>query len=158
MPTRTAAESTASLIESLLSESSVGAAARLRELSDDPNKDVAKAARRALYKLKQAGIEPPPAQAVVSEAQPKTRPRYASRAWISGHTGLGTNLLIFLREEPYGGSPTVISILVDQKKGVAGLKGRKLPLKAIEENIKEVAERDNTVLAEAPVDYARHLL
>jgi hypothetical protein len=145
-------------VESLLSESTVSAAERLKELSDGPNKEIAKAARRALYKLKQAGIQPPPVQAILSAPQPTRKPQYATRAWISGHTGLGTYLLIFLRDDPYGGSPTVISILIDQGKGVVGLKGRKLPLRSIEENIKSVAERDNTVLADAPADFAKYLL
>ena len=82
----------------------------------------------------------------------------ASRAWITGFGGTGSRMLLFMREDPNGGSPFMMTFLVDNVSGVLDLGGRKLPRKQIDEKVRELAAKEGTVLAEAPIDYARWLL
>jgi hypothetical protein len=151
-----AAERQPDEIASLVAQSDEAAAVRLQEIAGGEDKALAKAARRGLYTLKQAGIEPPP----VSQPQRASPqgPVVASRAWVTNVDGAGTQMLVFQQDDPYGGSPYVITFLTSYFTGLKDLGGNKMPRREIEESFSELRKGDGKLLADTPVDYVRHLL
>src|SRR5687767_11694226 len=143
-------------IAALLERKDSAAAAELAESAESSDKPQAKAAKRALFLLSQSGITPPAPTPIAQRPTPAvTR---ADRALMSNDGGTGSRMLWFMREDPYGGSPTVITILVNDKDGVVDLAQRKTPRRELDERIRELKQRENTVISEVPVDYARFIL
>lgn len=144
-------------VAALLEQGSMEAAVRLREIAEGEDRAAGKAARRALYVLKQAGIEPPARGMAV--ASPLVAPvSLAQRALMTNVGGTGSRMLFFLRDDPYGGSPFVISFLVNDEQGVVDLFGRKMPRRELDEFLDHWRSKEGNVLADVPVDYARHAL
>ncbi len=144
-------------VAALLAQGDVAAAERLRELSNSPHRPVAKEARRALFRLKQAGVEPPAAQPA-APARIEPGAVTAHRAYMTNVGGNGRRLLLFVRNDPHGGSPFLITALVGDEEGLVDIAGGKKPRREVEERIEQLRRRENHVTAEVPVDYARHVL
>ena len=143
-------------IAALLERKDSSSAAELAEIAQTPDKAQAKAAKRALFLLSQSGIKPPEPKPETRDPKPETRT--ANRALMSNDGGTGSRMLWFMREDPYGGSPTVITILVNDKDGLIDLAQRKTPRRELDERIRDLKQRENTVITEVPVDYGRHVL
>ena len=144
-------------VAELLRQADSAAAAQLVHLSESADKSAAKAAKRALYLLRQRGIEPPVSELHTS-VSPATRTLLADRALMTNDGGTGSRMLWFVREDPYAGSPTLMTFLVNDESGVLDLAQRKTPRREMEERIETLKKRDNTAIAEVPLDYARHIL
>jgi len=144
-------------VAELLTQRSVEAAERLQEIAEGSDRTVAKAARRALYTLKLAGIEPPERE-VTATLSVIPAPTVAHRALMSNVGGTGSRMLLFLRDDPYGGSPLLLSFLVNDEQGLVDLAGRKMPRRELDEFLEEWRAREGSLLIEVPVDYARHAL
>ncbi len=143
-------------IASLLERKDSAAAAELAGIAQSSDRAQAKAAKRALFLLSQSGIQLPDPRPETRNPRPEMR--MADRALMSNDGGTGSRMLWFMREDAYGGSPTVITILVNDKEGVVDLAQKKTPRRELDERIKDLKQRENTVIAEVPVDYARHAL
>jgi hypothetical protein len=103
-------------------------------------KVVRTAARRALYRLRQAGIDPPPA------APPAVAPRIGlGEAWMSAVDGTGGRGLWLTLTGPYGERTLLAAVLSDE----SGL----LDFSAGAIAKKRVAERLRAVQAESPLPW-----
>jgi hypothetical protein len=145
-------------VAALKAQGDTEAAARLRDLAASEDRALAKAARRALYTLKQAGIEPPPTSAMPAPPPAAPRPNIARQAFATSVDGSGAQMLIFLQDDPYGGSPWMAQFVVHYGQGLKGVGGRKMPRREVEELLDQMREKEDDLVVEIPVDYARHLL
>jgi len=166
MPRKAAAKETIAVAEPeaplveiarLIGQKDAAAANRLSELSLHTDKAVAKEARRGMYVLKQAGIEAPatgpsPRKPVLSETQT------AKEALITNPDGNGNQMLMFVQEDSFGGSPWLITFLVSYAMGLRDLGASKLSRKDIAASIEEMRAKPGRVVVDAPVDYTRWLL
>src|SRR5437762_1757840 len=71
------------------------AAARLQDLGGSPDRAVSKAARKALYALKQAGIILPDAPHTPVASPPAGPAPIADRAFLTNPDGNGSQMLLF---------------------------------------------------------------
>lgn len=143
-------------IQKLLKQRSVEAASRLQEIAQGKDPALARAARRALLALKQGGIEPPVRQTTPALGAPRLSG--SVRARMSSVGEAGSRMLIFVREDLYGGSPTSVHFLINEERGVLDVFGAKMPLRELEEKISKLRDAEDSLLVEVPVDYARQLL
>jgi hypothetical protein len=155
-PSPSAANPLPEEIVSLVAQRDEAAAVRLQEIAVGEDKALAKAARRGLYTLKQAGIEPPAMAQTVTPVS--TRPEVASQAWVTNVDGAGTQMLVFTQDDPYGGSPYVITFLTSYFTGLKDLGGSKMPRREVEASFAELRKGEGKLLADVPVDYVRRLL
>jgi hypothetical protein len=144
-------------VERLTGERTKQSAARLAELAASPDKALSKAARRGLYILKQAGIEPPAVpSAVVASAAPV--PQLANQAYATNPDNSGNQMLLFVQEDPWGGSPWLLTFLTSYVTGLKDLGASKLSRREIAESLDDLRSRPGRIVVEVPVDYARWLL
>ncbi len=90
---------------------------------------VRRAAKRALYRLAQQGVTPPPRPAPkpVVERQPER----AVRAWISGIDGSGSRAAWILFEGGFGGT-ALCSLIVNDTVGIVDVAGGEITKKRLE--------------------------
>jgi hypothetical protein len=148
-------------IQRRLKEATPDAAAYLDELArSTTDKDIKKAARRALYLLGQKGV------AVVrerpAEPQPGTSPasREGLRAWASAYDGAGNRLFLLVLSGADGGSATVAQILANDELGIRDLTLERRRYREIPPLMERLADRidEGLAVAEIEPDYARTLL
>ena len=147
---------TAESVARLLEQGDSAAAAELALLADSADKALSKSARRALYTLSQRGIHPPVSPSAPAVSARKQLP--ASRALMSNDGGTGSRMLWFIREDAHGGSPTLMTFLVNDREGVKDLAQRKIPRRELDQRIADLKARENAVIADVSLDYARHVL
>jgi hypothetical protein len=102
----------------------------LTTLAEAPaERGVRRAAKRALYRLAQRGVTPPPRPA----AKPvvKRRAEGATRAWISGVDGSGSRATWILFDADFGGS-SLCSLIVNDTIGVVEVAGGEITRKRLE--------------------------
>lgn len=143
-------------IDMLLKEGTPEAAHQLRALEETtPHKETRKAARRALYRLSQAGVTPPPTSPAATEA-----PMQAVRAFASAYDGAGNRLLFLLLPDPDGGSPTMAQTLINDIEGIKDFQSARIPRRELQERLDRFdAQLDQGVaVAEVEGDYGRWLI
>jgi hypothetical protein len=146
-------------IVQLLARRDQDAATALQQMTLDEDRAIAKAARRALYLLKQEGIEPPPLPIQGAGLLAAARPVVTVRAFMTSLSGGGDYSLLFMREDSIAGSPMLISYHLSDRLGVQDLVGKKVPRDSAEEILSSWrSEERNWLFAEVPVDYARFLV
>lgn len=106
----------------------------IRRLADEaPGKGTRKAARRALYRLAQAGVAVPgtaPAAPVVRREH--ERP---ARAWLSGIDGVGSRAVWIVFEGGVGGGLRLCSLIVNDEAGVMEVAGGPVTRKRLESEL-----------------------
>jgi len=90
---------------------------------------VRRAAKRALYRLAQRGVTPPPAAAATRMIA--RRAERASRAWISGVDGSGSRAAWILFEDGLGGL-LLCSLIVSDTTGIVDVAGGGITRKRLE--------------------------
>jgi hypothetical protein len=145
-------------VNELLQQKSPEAAAHLRNLAEAPDKAVSKAARRALYVLKQSGIEPPPAALTPQEEPQAPASNFAHQAYLTNVAGNGNQMLLFVQDDPYGGWPRLITFLINYGTGLVALGSNKVSRKDLDSALEGLRTKEAGLLGEAPVDYGRYLL
>lgn len=90
---------------------------------------VHRAARLAIYRLSQRGLQPPPR----AEARPvvERRPERAVRGWLSGVDGSGSRAVWLLFEGAWGGQ-ALCSLIVNDEVGVMDAAGGEISKKRLE--------------------------
>lgn len=117
------------------------------------DKQVRTAARRALYRLRQAGVVP----AAPAAARPvPARPRPA-RAWLSAVDGTGSRGLWLLLEGPLG-EHVLCSAVLNDEVGLLDFAGEPIAKKRLEERRRALATESPLPWVEAPPAWAHHLL
>jgi hypothetical protein len=157
-PNGDAAASPLSETAALERERTPDAAARLREIGRGGDKAAAKEARRILHAFKLAGIEPPAEEPAPAPAQPGRTANVARQAWLTNVAGNGNQMLVFVQEDPHGGSPRFITFLTHFTRGLVAFGGSKVTRQELQYALNSLREKDTSLLVEAPVEYARHLL
>jgi hypothetical protein len=148
-------------IAAWLTEATPDAAARLRDLAETTaDKETRKAARRALYRLQQAGIAPQERTAPVETPESDAEKADATRAYASAFDGAGNCLLFFVLPDPDGGSPSFLQLLMNDGEGVTSFNGQRTPRRDVEARIAQYEQQleQGLALAEVEADYGRWLL
>jgi hypothetical protein len=100
--------------------------------SERTERPVRRAARVALYRLAQRGVQAPPR----APAKPivERRPERAVRAWLSGVDGSGSRAVWVLFEGAYGGL-ALCSLIVNDQAGVLDVAGGEITKKRLESEL-----------------------
>jgi hypothetical protein len=117
-------------LRAFAAEHGVAALPVLTTLAEAPaDRGLRRAAKRALYRLAQRGVAPPPrppARPVVQR-----RAETATRAWISGVDGSGSRATWILFEAEFGGS-SLCSLIVNDTIGIVEVAGGEITRKRLE--------------------------
>jgi hypothetical protein len=97
--------------------------------SERVDRRVRRAARLALYRLAQRGVQPPPKPAPKPVVE--RRPERAVRAWLSGVDGSGSRAVWLLFEGAFGGQ-ALCSLIVNDEAGVMDAAGGEITKKRLE--------------------------
>jgi hypothetical protein len=147
-------------IAALLAEATPEAAGQLGELAETTSdKEVRKAARRALYQLGQRGIKPAPRD-VATEPEIGRVSSDTLRAYASAYDGAGNRLLLLVLPDPDGGSPILTYTLINDEIGVREFESRRMSRKETSAYIERFEQQleKGLALAEIEGDYARWLV
>jgi hypothetical protein len=101
----------------------------LTALAEATERNVRRSAKRALYRLAQRGVTPPPRPAprpVVSRQAERI-----TRAWLSGVDGTGSRAAWIVFEGPYGGT-SLCSLILNDTVGVLEVAGGTITRKRLE--------------------------
>jgi hypothetical protein len=114
-------------------------------LADDPA--VRRPARRALYRLSQQGVTPPPRPA----ARPvvERRPERATRAWLSGIDGTGSRAAWIVFEGGFG-AMTLCSLILNDTVGVLEVAGGEITKKRLETELTALRANQKLPWIEVP--------
>ena len=113
---------------------------------------VRRAARLAIYRLSQRGVEPPPRPAPRPVVE--RRSERATRAWLSGVDGSGSRAVWVLFEAAWGGL-ALCSLIVNDEVGVVDVAGGEISKKRLETEL--AALRASQKLPWVEVEPARAL-
>ena len=112
----------------------------LRDLAGGaPSKDLRKMAKRAIYRLEQAGVEVPP-------AAPTRRPVVARsverpvRAWLSGIDGSGSRAVWILFEGGLGSGLSLCSMILNDESGILEVAGGPITRKRLDRELASLRE------------------
>jgi hypothetical protein len=97
--------------------------------SERTDRTVRRAARVAIYRLAQRGVQPAPRPA--PKAVVERRPERAARAWLSGVDGSGSRAVWLLFEGAWGGQ-SLCSLIVNDEAGVMDAAGGEITKKRLE--------------------------
>jgi hypothetical protein len=148
-------------IDALAAERSPEAATRLRDIAETTaEREIRKAARRALFRLSQAGILPSVQKAEVEKRPSRTQEAETLRAFASAFDGAGNRLLFFVLTDPDGGSPTLVQVFANDEEGIKDCDDLRMPRREVEERIGRFEQQleNGLALAEIEGDYGRWLL
>jgi hypothetical protein len=110
----------------------------LERLGAAPDKEHRRAARRALYRLRQSGLPRaavPPSRPVVSrEAE------HPVRAWLSGIDGSGSRAAWILFEGGLGGGLRLCSLILNDEAGIMDAAGGPIARKRLEAELRALRE------------------
>jgi len=129
-----------SALQALVKRHGAAAAPLLRALADGAGvKAARKAARRAIYRLEQAGVavpaSPAPAGPVV-----KRRAEQPVRAWLSGIDGTGSRAVWILFEGGLGGQLMLCSLILNDEVGVLEAAGGAITRKRLDTELRLLRE------------------
>src|SRR5207237_4800965 len=149
---QTLAAASAPILESALRDfAAAHGAAALPVLAtlaaDEAARDVRRAAKRGLYRLRQRGVRAPapPARRPVVER----RPEQVSRAWLSGVDGTGSRAVWVLFEGGFGGS-ALCSLIVNDVAGSLDAAGGDITRKRLEEELRSLRASQKLPWIEVP--------
>lgn len=125
----------------------VGAAA-------SPAKTVRTSVRRALYRLRQAGVTPPAPPPVAPLAPPRPEPR---RAWASAIDGTGSRGLWLVLEGPRD-QPILLSAILNDAVGVLDFAGGPIAKKRLDERLRAARTESPLPWVAVPPAWALALL
>lgn len=147
------------VVERLAAAADEASAIALRDLASAAEnrgwKAVAKEARRALYRLSQRGVVPPPAPAA-----PPAKPRWAAPAfegWLSGIDGRGDRLVWIVRPQPGGGLLAMTAIL-NEPAGLRDVTLAELTRKSLRRMHDDLRTRHHVQMVEADGAYCDALV
>lgn len=139
------AEEAGRAIAELAAEKTPEAAERLRLVEEEGPPALRKEARRALYRLRAAGVEVPPPRPVRTDAGP-------TRSLMSWVDATGHMLFVCLVDRPSGGARLVRVVIGDE--GVLGAEVAEMSPRQLARALRD-AEAGVPVV-ECPVPYAQH--
>jgi hypothetical protein len=146
-------------LRALVKRHGAAAAGLVRRLVDESADKVArKAARRALYRLSQAGIAAPATPARPAGAVIKRESERAVRAWLSGVDGGGSRAVWILFEGGLGGGLRLCSLILNDEAGVMESAGGSITRKRLETELASLRESQKLPWVESDPERARQLV
>jgi len=115
-----------------------------------PTKEARKLARRALYRLAQAGFRPPARTAKPAVQRQPPRPL---SAWVSGIDGTGSRGVWILFEGSYGGWD-LCSLIINDQVGILEATGGSIPKKRLDAELKALRDGQGLPWVEIPASRA----
>ena len=125
-----------------------GAAQLLAEMEAASSGEARREIRRALFKLRQRGIEPAPQPASAEQARPLATPGENMSALLSAIDSEGARIVWIVKARPQGGSSRLWG-LTSESEGLVGATLANLSRRQLREGRKEIEQRAQTVLVEA---------
>lgn len=119
-----------------------------------PPKAVRTAVRRALYRLRQAGVAPAPEPPAPRRA--KSAP-VLRQAWVSAVDGTGSRGCWLVLEGPFG-ERTLLSAALNDVTGILEFAGGPIAKKRLDERLRAIRAESPLPWVEAPPGWAVHLL
>jgi len=127
-------------LRELVRRHGAAAAPLLRALADrGPSKDVRKAAKLAIYRLAQTGIDVPPSPAAARPVIARP-PERAVRAWLSGIDGSGSRAVWLLFEGGLGGGLSLCSLILNDESGILEVAGGPITRKRLDRELDSLRE------------------
>jgi hypothetical protein len=125
----------------LVKRHGAAAASLLHAMVERANTKTARtAARRALYRMTQAGIVVPPSPVPLVEPVIKRRAEQAVRAWLSGIDGTGSRAAWILFEGGFGGQLQLCSLILNDEAGILEAAGGSITKKRLEAELRRLRE------------------
>src|SRR5581483_9172868 len=147
------------VIEALGRERSVASAAALSYLAEAPelSRELRKEARRALHRLRTAGVALETPHLVVAVGRPSAEATIAE-AWASSYDPQGERMLRLLVERPTG--LFAFSLIVHEQRGIIDALGTNSTRRRFREDLEEARERgpEGSDIVQIPAEYARQLV
>jgi len=135
------AETVEGALQAFVKRHGAAAAPLLRALADGASlKSARKAARRAIYRLEQAGIAVPAAPAEPAGPVIKRRAEAAVRAWLSGIDGTGSRAAWILFEGGLGGQLRLCSLILNDEQGILEAAGGSITRKRLDTELRLLRE------------------
>jgi hypothetical protein len=119
-----------------------------------PPKPVRRELRRALYRLRQAGVSPPAAPRPPPPAAAGPEPR---QAWVSAVDGTGSRGAWVVLEAPHG-ERILLSGIVNDAAGLLDFAGGPIAKKRLDARLRSLREESPLPWVEAPPAWVLHLL
>jgi len=128
-------------LQALVKRHGPAAAPLLRAIADGSSAKAArKAARRAIYRLEQAGIVVPRSPTPPLGPVVKRRAEQPVRAWLSGIDGTGSRAVWILFEGGLGGQLQLCSLLLNDEAGILEAAGGSISKKRLETELRRLRE------------------
>ena len=135
------AEAVEGALQAFVRRHGAAAAPLLRALADGASlKSARKAARRAIYRLEQAGIAVPSPSAAPAGPVIKRRAEAAVRAWLSGIDGTGSRAAWILFEGGLGGQLRLCSLILNDEQGILEAAGGSITRKRLDTELRILRE------------------
>ena len=113
----------------------------LERLAAAPDREQRRAARRALYRLEQAGVRPArPAAAPTARPVVTREAEHAVRAWLSGVDGSGSRAAWILFEGGLGGGLRLCSLILNDEAGIMDAAGGPIARKRLGAELRTLRE------------------
>jgi len=113
----------------------------LERLAAAPDREQRRAARRALYRLEQAGVRPArPAAAPTARPVVTREAEHAVRAWLSGVDGSGSRAAWILFEGGLGGGLRLCSLILNDEAGIMDTAGGPIARKRLGAELRTLRE------------------
>ena len=125
-----------------------GAAQLLAEMEAASSGEVRREIRRALFKLRQRGIEPAPRPQSAAQTKPLAPSDENMSALMSAIDAEGARIVWIVKARPQGGSSRLWG-LTSESEGLVGATLSNLSSRQLREGRKEIEQRAQTVLVEA---------
>ena len=128
-------------LQALVKRHGAAAAPLLRAIADGARaKAGRKAAKRALYRLAQAGVAVPLSAASPIGPVVRRRAEQPIRAWLSGIDGTGSRAVWILFEGGLGGQLQLCSLILNDEAGVLEAAGGSITRKRLEAELRHLRE------------------
>jgi hypothetical protein len=128
-------------LRALVKQRGVAAVPLLERLAGAADKEPRRAARRALYRLEQAGARPAPAPARIPVRPVVTRAaEHPVRAWLSGIDGSGSRAAWILFEGGLGGGLRLCSLILNDEAGIMDAAGGPIARKRLDAELRRLRE------------------
>lgn len=128
-------------LQALVKRQGADAGPLLRAMVDRATSKAArKAARRALYRMTQAGVTVPPSPGSLVEPVIRRRAEVPVHAWLSGIDGTGSRAVWILFEGGLGGQLQLCSLILNDEAGILEAAGGSITKKRLEAELRRLRE------------------
>jgi hypothetical protein len=128
-------------LQALVKRHGAAAGPLLRAMADGARaKTTRRAARRAIYRLTQAGVHVPSSSGAPIGPVIRRHAERAIRAWLSGIDGTGSRAIWILFEGGFGGQLQLCSLILNDEAGVLEAAGGSITRKRLEAELRLLRE------------------